>query len=145
MLYGLANYVATKAGAQGGDEPSTPSGVTAADLVGTWDEVFYFGEEFKGTMTISATDDPSKGQLKVRMLAQSKYYLDCYADLSSDGTTLTAKTNGVVYQDGTAYATESFTSDFVLTVSENGTKLQLSNAPATGWGRSVTSYTATKQ
>ena len=79
------------------------------------------------------------------LLSHYNYYLDCYADLSADGTTLTAKTNGVVYQDGTSYAGESFTSDFVLTVSENGTKLQLSNAPATGWGRSVTSYTATKQ
>ena len=144
MLYGLANYVATKAGAQGGGEPSTPSGVTAADLVGTWTEAFCFGEEYVGTLTISETDNESKGQLKVKMLVQSNYYLDCYADLSADGTTLTAKTNGVVYQDGTSHAAESFTSDFVLTVSENGTKLQLSNAPATGWGRTITSYTATK-
>ena len=142
--YEVSGYVATKV-VQGGDEPSTPSGITAADLVGTWNEVFNFGEDYTGTLTISETDSPSKGQLKVRMLAQSSYYLDCYADLSSDGTTLTAKTNGVVYQDGTSHAAESFTSDFVLKVSENGTKLQLSNAPATGWGRTITSYTATKQ
>ena len=142
--YEVSGYVATKV-VQGGDEPSTPSGITAADLVGTWNEVFNFGEDYTGTLTISETDSPSKGQLKVKMLVQSNYYLDCYADLSADGTTLTAKTNGVVYQDGTSYAAESFTSDFVLKVSENGTKLQLSNAPATGWGRTITSYTATKQ
>ena len=141
--YEVSGYVATKV-VQGGDEPSTPSGITAADLVGTWNESFTFGEDYTGTLTITETDSPSKGQLKVRMLAQSSYYLDCYADLSSDGTTLTAKTNGVVYQDGSDYASETFKADFVFDVKENGKKLQLTNAPATDWMRSVTSYSATK-
>ena len=151
MLYGLSNYVATKAGAQGGDEPSTPSGVTAADLVGTWDEAFVLnssGESssYAGAMVISTTDDETKGQLKVRMLASGKYYLECYADLNLEGTVLTVKSNGVQYVEGTPSSWgENFSGNIVLTVGENGNNLELQSGASTEWMRTLVSYTATKQ
>ena len=151
-LYGLSNYVATKVVEQeGGDEPSTPSGVTAADLVGTWDEAFVLnssGESssYAGAMVISTTDDETKGQLKVRMLASGKYYLECYADLNSEGTVLTVKSNGVQYVEGTPSSWgENFSGNIVLTVGENGNNLELQSGASTEWMRTLVSYTATKQ
>lgn len=142
MSLPLSGLVATK---QGGAVEEPAAGVTVDDLVGTtWVETFTdFSGTHTGTLTISATDNADKGQLKVNMLAyntSSSYYLECYADLNSDGTVLTVKCNGVAYEGWGCV----FSGDIVLNVENGGTTLGLDASVFMQWGN-LEAYTATKQ
>ena len=140
MLDGLANYVATKVVEQeGGDEPST--GVTAADLVGTWNESFRlndYEDVVYDNMTISLSGD----KLHVKIFNYSSGWgdpsiLECDAELSADGTQLTLLSSGKTYNY------ETFSSNVVLTVGDGGKSLSVASVT---WGyQSLANYTATKQ
>ena len=143
MLYGLADYVATKVVKQeGGDVPS--AGVTAADLVGTWHETFSAGDNYENDlMTIELSDDASKGQLKVKMFVYESsgttYQLACYANLSEDGTTLTVLSNGVNFA-----SMGTFSENMVMTVSEGGKKIEFKKTINTSYQMPIGMLTATK-
>ena len=141
--YKLTNYVATKVVEDGGDEPEDePSGsvVKAEDLVGTWSETFLMNgsdEVAYDAMTISIVN----GSLKVKMFNYitqwSSSILECSAELSSDGKTLTVKSSGCTYNY------ENFSSNFTLSVSADGTEL---SAPLVSWGyQSISNYKAAKK
>ena len=89
-------------------------------------------------MTISLED----GKLKVNIFnyyasATSNATLECYAELSEDGTELTILSKGLTYNY------EAFTSDVVLKVGNEGKEL---SASSISWGyQSIANYTATKQ
>lgn len=139
----LTDYVATKV--TGGDEGGAGDenfSVTLADLYDTtWSETFTLGGPNTGTMTISETDKSDKGQLKVRMLAYDSYSLECYADLNSDGKSLTIKSRGVVY----AGMNCEVVADIILTFSDGGNTLSGSGDFYPAWSMNLTSYTATKK
>lgn len=134
----IANYSATK-------QAAVSSGITANDLIGSWQETFEilgYGTYTDSAMTISATDDSSKGQLKVRMLIDEEYQeeLVCYANLSSDATKLTVLSNGVAVA---AYG-NAFESNIELTVSENGKTLSFVGPYVTNYQSYYQNFTATK-
>ena len=96
----VTSYTATK-------PEASDDKVTAEDLLGTWHESFKVGGSSYSSdeMTISETDDQSKGQLKVKMFTYTSSWsgscsLECYADLSDDGNILTVKSDGVQYGNG---------------------------------------------
>ena len=117
MLDGLANYVATKVVEQEGGE----STLAPEALVGTWSETYTAGDSASSElMTIELSDNPSQGQLKVKMFVfvpdnnyQDPASLECYADLS--GNILTVKSDGVMY----GYNGQVF-GNMEMTVSEDG-------------------------
>ena len=134
----IANYSATK-------QAAVSSGITANDLIGSWQETFEiygYGTYTDSAMTISATDDSSKGQLKVRMLIDEMYQeeLVCYANLSSDGTKLTVLSNGVSVDTGV----NTFSTNIELTVSEDGKTLSFVGPYVTYYQYTYQNFTATK-
>ena len=143
MLYGLANYVATKVVEQEGGDDSG-EGVSLEALVGTWHSKFSAGgsEYENDLMTIELSDDTSKGQLKVKMFAYESYgtyQLACYANLSEDGTTLTVLSNGVDFS-----GMGTFSENMVMTVSEGGNKIEFNKSITTSYSMSVGMLVATK-
>lgn len=133
----IANYSATK-------QAAVSSGITANDLIGSWQETFEissYGTYTDSAMTISATDDSSKGQLKVRMLIDETYQeeLVCYANLSSDGTKLTVLSNGVAVEGANTFST-----NIELTVSEDGKTLSFVGPYVTAYQYHYQNFTATK-
>ena len=146
----LSNYCASKyveggdEGEDEGEDEGDSAGVTLADLIGTtWSEAFTdFSGTHSGVMTISETDNTSKGQIKVRMLAYGEftpYYVECYADLDTTGKTLTVKTNGVDYIGWGVKCG----GDIVLEISEAGTKMTMTNIISLHYGN-LESYIAIK-
>ena len=144
--FNMSDIVATK---QGGapetpevpEEPVAPA-VTAADLVGTWHSSFMAGGPYENdNMTIELTDNESKGQLKVKMFAYSTYSLVCYANLSSDGTTLTVLSNGVDFS-----GMGTFSKDMVMSVSveEGQLKIVYAEQAMTSYMMPVGDLVATK-
>lgn len=135
----IANYSATK-------QAAVSSGITANDLIGSWQETFeipgYGGTYTDSAMTISATDDSSKGQLKVRMLIDEAYQeeLVCYANLSSDGTKLTVLSKGVAI---TAYGS-AIDSNIEMEVSADGKTLTFEGPYVTNHQYYYQNFTATK-
>ena len=126
----ISDYSATKVEIAGG-------AVTAEGLIGTWHEEFLAGETHSSdSMTISATDDPSKGQLKVKMFNYSTYSLTCYANL--EGTTLTVLTSGVDFPGN-----GSFTENMEMTVI-SATNIVYNSTIYTDWYMPVGSLNATK-
>lgn len=126
----ISDYSATKVEIAGG-------AVTAEKLIGTWHEEFFAGENYSSdSMTISATDDPSKGQLKVKMFNYSTHSLTCYANL--EGTTLTVLTSGVDFAGMGA-----FTENMEMTVI-SATNIVYNSTINTGWEMPVGSLNATK-
>ena len=144
----LTDYVATKVVEQGGDEgegEGEGEAITAEDLVGSWNESFYAGSSYESDqMTIALSDDESKGQLKVKMFNYtsygSSYNLECYADLSDDGTTLTVHTTGVNYS-----GMGTFSEDMVMTVSADGKTITYAATINTSYMMPIGNLTATKQ
>ena len=137
----VANYSATK-------QAEVTSGITANDLVGSWHEVFEnygFGNYDDNDMTISLTDDSSKGQLKVKMLIDFMYAeeLVCYANLSSDGTKLTVLSNGVSVDEAFGGG-NTFSENIELTVSEDGKTLSFVGPYVTFYQYHYQNFTATK-
>ena len=136
------DYVATKVVEEGGEDGEGAASVDA--LVGTWHETFSAGSIYENDlMTIALSDDPSKGQLKVRMFVYESwgttYELVCYANLSEDGTTLTVLTNGVDYS-----GMGTFSENMVMTVSEGGRKIEFNKTINTSFSLPVGMLTATK-
>ena len=137
----LSNYVATKYVEDGED---SGEGATLESLVGTWHETFSAGGTYENDlMTIELSDDPSKGQLKVKMFVYESYgttyQLVCYANLSEDGTILTVLSNGVNYSGMGA-----FSEDMVMTVSEGGMKIDFNKTIKTSYQMPIGMLTATK-
>ena len=122
-----------------------PAAVTAADLVGTWHQTFSAGSEYENDlMTIALSDNASKGQLKVSMFEYSSGWgdpdkLECYANLSEDGTTLTVLSSGVAYG-----SMGTFSENMVMTVSEGGKKIEFKKTINTSYMMPVGMLTATK-
>ena len=134
----IANYSATK-------QAAVSSGITANDLIGSWQETFEisgYGTYTDSAMTISATDDSSKGQLKVRMLIDEAFQeeLVCYANLSSDGTKLTVLSKGVAVA---AYG-NAFESNIEMEVSADGKTLTFEGPYVTNYQSHYQNFTATK-
>ena len=134
----VASYSATK-------QAAASSGITANDLIGSWQETFEilgYGTYTDSAMTISATDDSSKGQLKVRMLIDEAYQeeLVCYANLSSDGTKLTVLSKGVAVA---AYG-NAFESNIEVAVSADGKTLTFEGPYITNYQSYYQNFTATK-
>ena len=143
----MTYYVATKFVEEEGDDEGDGSAVTPEALVGSWNESFTAGDNHESDqMTITLSDDASKGQLKVKMFnyesSGSVYFLECYADLSADGTTLTVKSNGVKY--GSASWAGNFVEDLVMTVSADGSTITYSGQTALSDYTPVGSLVATK-
>ena len=137
----LSNYVATKYVEDGED---SGEGATLESLVGTWHETISAGGTYDiDLMTIELSDDPSKGQLKVKMFVYESYgttyQLVCYANLSEDGTILTVLSNGVNYSGMGA-----FSEDMVMTVSEGGMKIDFNKTIKTSYQMPIGMLTATK-
>ena len=135
----VASYTATK---QVTSEPE--QGIDPSILVGTWTENYttLFGPMSYANMTISESDDPAKGQLKIRMFIDDSYgeKLDCYANLSNDGTILT-----ILAKD--AYVNEhvKFLADFDMTVADEGKTLSFTGpVKCDVEGYEYSDYTATK-
>ena len=140
----ITGYTATKViENEGGDDEGEGGAVTLEGLVGTWNESFSSGgDKMSGSsMTIALSDDPSKGQLKVKMFNYesygSVYSLECYANLS--GTTLTVLTNGVDYS-----GMGKFSEDMVMTVNADGTEIVFNKTINTEWYMPVGDLVATK-
>lgn len=140
----ISDYTATKVETSGG-------AVTAEDLIGTWHEEFMAGSSYSSDlMEISATDDASKGQLKVRMFNfvpkytwQSSYALECYADYDEVSATLTVKSNNVMYNGSAVFG------DMPMIVTSDGSTITISFSSMVMVGDSVYgmplgSITATK-
>ena len=122
------------------DAPAGSGATSAADLVGTWNESFTAGGPYTSdVMMISLSDDPSKGELKVKMYNYSTYYLECYANLSDDGTTLTVLSNGVDFS-----GMGTFSEDMVMTVSEGGKKIEFNKTINTSYSMPIGMLEATK-
>ena len=121
----------------------TAAAVKPADLVGTWHETFSAGSTYENDlMSIELSDDPSKGQLKVKMFVYESYgtyELVAYANLSEDGTTLTVLTNGVAYS-----SMGTFSEDMVMTVSEGGKKIEFNKTINTSYQMPIGMLVATK-
>lgn len=147
----ISNYKATRVADSGdGDEGDGEegTGVTLEDLKNTtWNESFNLGGgSHTGTLTISETDDSTKGQLKVKMLSYgsyTKYYLECYADLNQDGKILTIKSTGATYNGMNCLVS----CDIILNIKDNGNTLEGDGSFGINpsWGLTLTSYIATKQ
>ena len=121
------------------DAPAGSGATSAADLVGTWNELFFLNgtKVESANMTIMMEGEV----LKVHMFNYDNGYsvsvLDCDAELNDDGTKLTLKAAGKTYNY------ETFSTDVIMEVSEGGSKLSASSVT---WGyQSMTDYTATKQ
>ena len=109
-------------------------------LVGKYDEGWkYNGGSVvgdSGIMEISASDEASYGQLKVRFLAVNTSYLEAYANL--DGNQLIVNVGGLSHKYGTIYNPDEVVS---LTVNNDGS---LTIASWTvSYGNTVTDYVAT--
>ena len=145
----MSEYVATKVvdsddGEGEGEGEGEGAIITVEDLLGTWHEVFSAGGTYENDlMTIKLTDDPSKGQLKVNMFEYSTssdtYKLVCYANLSSDGKTLTVLSKGVDYS-----GMGTFSEDMVMSVSADGKKITYNQIINTSYSMPVGMLTATK-
>lgn len=132
----LTNYTATN------KEPEEEQVIDASSLVGEYDETFEdFTGSHQGTMTISL----SGKDITVRMLSYNTgvdYYLQCPAELSADGKTLTVKSNGVEYV-GVGL---NFTEDIVLNINISDQKITLStNKEFSLQYGELSSYIATKR
>jgi hypothetical protein len=149
----IRNIVAQREGAgNGGTGEGEGTGgettVTGADaLIGTWNETFTiegYGDYSDSNMTISKTDDESKGQLKVKMLIDeaSQEELVCYANLSSDETKLTILSKGL--GNNAPYYTNKFESDIVCSVSADKKTLSFAGPIVTFYQYNYTNFTATK-
>ncbi len=69
-----------------------------------------------------------------------EYKVECYANLSEDGATLTVLSNGVAYGD-----MGNLTENMVMTVSEGGKKIEYKNTITTSGYMPLGMFTATKQ
>lgn len=132
----LTSYVATKYVEQGGGTTTT---VTPQDLVGNWSESFTFGEsETSDNMTIKLSDNLSKGNLKVKMFNGYNGAIECYAQLSDDGKTLT------VYCAGLVFMGEALTQNMEMEVKDGGTRIIFNSTISGPWGMPIGYFTATK-
>ena len=143
-LYGLSNYVATKNTMDDSGDENEAGASSVNDLLSTnWSETFYDGEgdNSSNVMSISLTDDSTKGQLKVKIFNTNMGSLECYANLSNDGKTLTVLSKGVDYK----MVGNSISANMEMTVSEGGNKIVYESRVSTDWGMEVGSLIATKQ
>ena len=94
-------------------------------------------------MTIIRSDDDSKGQLFIHCLIDESIpsYLECYANLSSDGTTLTVLAANVEF----AGWPDVLLSNFDMTVSADGKTLTFEGPIVSSYQTQYQNYTATKQ
>ena len=143
-LYGLKDYKATKNTMDDSGDENEAGASSINDLLSTnWSETFYDGEGMTSSneMSISLTDDSTKGQLKVKIFNTNDGSLECYANLSNDGKTLTVLSEGVQYK----MVGNNFTANMVMTVSEGGNKIVYESRVSTNWSMKVGSLIATKQ
>ena len=112
----IDNYSATKAEAS--------EGFSVTELLGDWSQKY--GTWPESTMTISNTDDPSKGDMIVKNMfyydsSGNIYFLNCYANLESDGQTLTVLSKGIKF--GSADWDGSFNENLEMVVSKSNQEI----------------------
>ena len=129
---GISEYKATKSI----DDEENEKTFTVDDLIGTWTQSFNAGGSLweETTMTIEETDDSSKGQMKIKDMfyynsSGNIYSLTCYANLESDGKTLTVLCNGVKF--GTGDWDGNFTNNLEMAVSEENGKTMIKFSSST--------------